>query len=99
MNQPLDSLILTIRKQKVILDADLAGLYGVKTKALNQAIKRNLDRFPSDFMFQLTAKEWKNLRSQPQDTSSQSIEDKQYTYNRSQSVTGSQKHRDPRYLH
>jgi hypothetical protein len=57
MNKPLDSLILTIRDQKVILDLDLAELYGVPTKALNQAIKRNTERFPPDFMFQLTEAE------------------------------------------
>jgi hypothetical protein len=54
---PLESLILTLRHQKVILDADLAGLYGVPNKALNQAIKRNADRFPADFLFQLTEDE------------------------------------------
>ncbi len=54
---PLDTLILTFRQQKIILDSDLAGLYGVPTKALNQAIKRNADRFPEDFMFQLTEQE------------------------------------------
>ena len=53
----LDERILTIRGQKVILDADLAELYGVTTKALNQAIKRNAERFPSDFTFVLSAKE------------------------------------------
>ena len=53
-NPPLESLILTFRQQKVILDADLAGLYGVPTKALNQAVKRNAERFPLDFLFQLT---------------------------------------------
>jgi hypothetical protein len=53
----LDRRILTIRGHKVILDADLAELYGVTTKALNQAAKRNADRFPSDFSFLLTAEE------------------------------------------
>lgn len=47
-----------------MLDSDLAELYGVQTKVLNQSIKRNLDRFPADFMFQLTDTEWQNLRSQ-----------------------------------
>src|SRR5262249_31646737 len=70
-------LIRTIRGKKVILDADLARIYGVPTKALNQAVKRNSVRFPSDFVFQLTTQETANL-------------------NRSQIVTGSQKHRDPR---
>ena len=54
---PLDERILTIRGQRVILDADLAELYGVTTKALNQAIKRNAARFPSDFAFVLNAEE------------------------------------------
>ncbi|CAG0962915.1 hypothetical protein MTYP_00829 [Methylophilaceae bacterium] len=49
--------ILLIRGHKVMIDADLAGLYGVPTKALNQAVRRNLERFPADFMFQLTAEE------------------------------------------
>jgi len=61
------SCILTVRGQKVILDVDLARLYGVETKVLNQAIKRNAERFPSDFMFGLTPEEWRDmsaLRSQ-----------------------------------
>jgi hypothetical protein len=49
--------ILLMRKQRVMLDADLAGLYGVATKVLNQAVKRNVERFPLDFMFQLTPEE------------------------------------------
>ena len=56
--------IYEIRGEKVMLDFDLAGLYGVETKALNQAVKRNVERFPSDFMFQLTIGEWNGLRSQ-----------------------------------
>ncbi|MBI5142946.1 MAG: ORF6N domain-containing protein [Nitrospirae bacterium] len=58
---PLDTLILTLRKQRVILDADLAELYGATTKRLNEQVKRNADRFPEDFMFQLTAEEWSSL--------------------------------------
>lgn len=59
MKQPklLESMIFTIRNHKVIIDADLATLYGVPTKALNQAVKRNEDRFPHDFVFRLTEKE------------------------------------------
>jgi hypothetical protein len=53
----IERKILWIRKQKVMLDADLAALYDVPTKALNQAVKRNLKRFPGDFMFQLTREE------------------------------------------
>lgn len=49
--------ILSLRGRRVMIDADLAGLYGVNTKALNQAVKRNIDRFPDDFMFRLTAAE------------------------------------------
>ncbi|MFZ2301121.1 MAG: ORF6N domain-containing protein [Gallionella sp.] len=53
----IESQIFLIRGQKVMLDADLAELYGVETRVLNQAVKRNLERFPEDFMFQLTATE------------------------------------------
>jgi hypothetical protein len=56
--------ILLIRNQRVIMDADLAGLYGVPTKRLNEQVKRNKERFPEDFMFQLTLNELANLRSQ-----------------------------------
>lgn len=56
--------IFLIRGQRVILDEDLAELYGVETRRLNEQIKRNLERFPADFMFQLTAKEWAHLKSQ-----------------------------------
>ena len=56
--------IIFVREQKVLLDSDLAQLYGVTTSNLVQAVKRNLDRFPQDFMFQLNATEWTNLRSQ-----------------------------------
>jgi hypothetical protein len=56
--------ILFIRGEKVLLDEDLALLYGVETKVLVQAVKRNLDRFPEDFMFQLGVEEWEYLRSQ-----------------------------------
>lgn len=58
------SKIYIIRNKKVMLDKDLAELYGVKTKALNQAVKRNIKRFPADFMFKLDKDESKNLRSQ-----------------------------------
>lgn len=65
---PLQSLIgsriLSLREQRVMLDADLAELYGVETRTLVQAVKRNQARFPGDFMFQLTSEEWESLRSQ-----------------------------------
>jgi hypothetical protein len=70
--------ILLLRGQRVILDAELAALYDITTKALNQAVKRNAERFPDDFMFRLSRIETEAL-------------------NRSQSVTGSQKHRNPRF--
>lgn len=56
--------IYFIRNQKVMLDRDLAILYGIETKVLNQAVKRNMSRFPEDFMFQLTEIEFQNLKSQ-----------------------------------
>lgn len=56
--------ILTLRSRRIILDSDLARLYGVETKVLNQSVKRNPDRFPEDFMFQLTKGEFDALRSQ-----------------------------------
>jgi hypothetical protein len=64
---PLETVarrILLLRGQKVLLDADLAALYGVTTKRFNEQIKRNLERFPADFMFRLDAAEFENLRSQ-----------------------------------
>lgn len=60
----IDRVIYLIRDQKVMLDQDLANLYGVETKRLIEAIKRNRGRFPADFMFQLTREEFENLRSQ-----------------------------------
>ena len=60
----IEKAILLIRGQKVMLDVDLAGLYGVETKVLVQAVKRNLERFPEDFMFQLSQEEFAILRSQ-----------------------------------
>ena len=60
----IEAMIYVIRGQKVMLDTDLAELYGVLTKNLNKAVKRNQDRFPEDFMFQLTAEEHESLKSQ-----------------------------------
>jgi len=60
----IENLIRVVRDQRVMLDSDLAMLYGVATKALNQAVKRNADRFPADFMFRLTDEEASALRSQ-----------------------------------
>jgi hypothetical protein len=60
----IEEMIVFVRGEKVLLDRDLAELYGVETKALNKAVKRNADRFPRDFMFQLTTDEAQNLRFQ-----------------------------------
>ncbi len=60
----IEKKIFLIRGLNVMLDKDLAELYGVKTKSLNLAVKRNKERFPNDFMFQLTKEEFENLRSQ-----------------------------------
>src|SRR6185295_8874321 len=62
--QSIQNRIHEIRGERVMLDFDLADLYEVPTKALNQAVKRNIKRFPKDFMFRLTLVEWKNIRSQ-----------------------------------
>lgn len=67
MNFSIDQIqrmIFIIRGQKVMLDSDLAKLYGVQTKVLNQAVKRNINRFPADFMFECNSKELGDLRSQ-----------------------------------
>ena len=60
----ISNKIYVIREQKVMLDRDLAELYQVETKRLNEQVKRNKNRFPKDFMFQLSPDEWKNLKSQ-----------------------------------
>ena len=60
----IQSKIYEIRGQRVMLDFDLAELYQVETRVLNQAVKRNIDRFPEDFMFQVTAEEWVVISSQ-----------------------------------
>src|SRR2546425_5286154 len=83
----IEQAIFLIRGQKVLLDADLAVIYGVLTKGLNQAVKRNLRRFPSDFVFRLTAEELEAIQSQSAAGA-----------NPSQIVCGFHKHRDPRVL-
>jgi phage regulator Rha-like protein len=60
----IEALILTVRKQRVILAADLAAIYGVDTRRLNEQVKRNINRFPGDFMFRLSREEYEALRSQ-----------------------------------
>lgn len=79
INLVIENKIYVIREQRVMLDSDIAMLYDVPTKRLNEQVKRNILRFPKDFAFQLTIEEAELL-------------------NRSQFATGSQKHRDPRFL-
>lgn len=89
----IQSRIYEIRGERVMLDFDLATLYEVETKVLNQAVKRNIKRFPEDFMFQLTNEEWGNLRLQIETSNEISLSSNIVMMNRSQFVTGSQKHR------
>ena len=85
---PIEPVIHVIRGSRVILDVDLAAIYGVTTKRLNEQVKRNRERFPEDFMFRLTSSELRELDySASQDTGR----------NRSQIATSSQKHRDRRF--
>lgn len=84
---PLDPLIVRVRGQRVILDADLARLYGVTTGALNQAVKRNAERFPADFAFQLRPVDVENLKSQIVISSSQTNDFINKSDNRSQPMT------------
>ncbi|WP_447642224.1 MULTISPECIES: ORF6N domain-containing protein [Chitinophagaceae] len=87
----IQNRIYELRGERVMLDFDLAALYEVETKVFNQAVKRNIKRFPDDFMFQLTKEEWRILRSQ---FVASSIEDVDIQIvNRSQFVTSLQKHR------
>jgi hypothetical protein len=64
IQERITKAIYLIRNQKVMMDSELAEMYGVQTKVLNQAVKRNMDRFPDDFIFQLSSNEWENLKSQ-----------------------------------
>jgi hypothetical protein len=95
--KPIASLILTLRGHKVMLDADLAELFGVPTFRLNEQVKRNAERFPEDFMFQLTTQEWADLRSQFATSSSEVIENKNDKPNSSQIAMSSKRHRGAAY--
>jgi ORF6N domain len=86
----ISPLIRTIRGQKAILDFDLARVFGVPTFRFNEAVKRNRERFPDDFLFQLTAEELQSLTSQ--------FAILKQAGNPSQIAMGSQKHRNPRHL-
>jgi hypothetical protein len=101
----LAPLIFLVRGEKVLLDADLAALYGVEARVLNQAVARNRNRFPDDFMFQLTVEEWGRLRSQSVTSNTPAAAmrsrflttSKRAERNSSQTVMSSRKHRGLRY--
>ena len=90
----ISARIVVLRGQRVLLDADLARIYAVSTKRLNEQVKRNARRFPADFMFQLTRKEAESLLSR----TLQVTPDDEQALKRSQIATGSRKHRDLRFL-
>ena len=90
-------LVFLIRGEKVMLDTDLAKLYGASTKALNQALRRNRERFPEDFVFQLTGEEFAVLRSQIVTSNAKAPDSQALRSNWSQFVTSSRKHRGARY--
>lgn len=103
--EPLTPMIYVLRGQRVILDADMARIYGVVTFRFNEAFKRNRHRFPADFAFQLTAGEFAGLRSQMTTanssqiamSSSQTVESEGAVPNWSQFVTSSKRHRGAAY--
>ena len=92
--QLIQKKIFEIRGQRVMFDFHLGELYGIETRVLNQAVKRNLKRFPFDFMFQLSAEEYKSLRHQIE----ASITEKNGKNNSSQIVMSSPKNRGEKYL-
>jgi phage regulator Rha-like protein len=92
----IQNKIYEIRGEKVMLDFDIAHLYEVETRVFNQAIKRNIESFPKDFMFRLTAKEWKEMISQI--VISSDLELERNNNNSSQIVMSSRKHRGAKYL-
>ena len=104
IKKPIELLIMNLREQKVILDADLAELYGVPTKRFNEAFKRNRRRFPKDFCFQLTAGEFSKLRTMTPTNPSPSaanslvaVVSEAPTTNWSQFATSSRRHRGAAY--
>ncbi|MBS1610569.1 MAG: ORF6N domain-containing protein [Bacteroidetes bacterium] len=84
--QSIQNRIYEIRGERVMLDFDLAALYEVETRVLNQAVKRNIKRFPKDFMFQLTKDEWNDMSSQIVMTGFQNVDNKKNKNKRSQNV-------------
>ncbi len=96
-NRESPNPIRTIRGAKVILDTDLAQIYGVPVKRLNEQVRRNPDRFPADFAFQLTAQETRALRVKSSADSAQKTPGKEVAANWSQIATSSRKHRGVTY--
>ena len=90
--QLIQNKIFEVRGYKIMLDFDLAELYEVKTRVFNQAIKRNIESFPKDFMFRLTANEWKEISSSHMATKNEATNP-----NSSQIVMSSIKHRGAKY--
>lgn len=82
----IQSRILVLRGQRVLLDADLAAIYEVSTRQLNQAVKRNLERFPEDFMFQLTKEEAEQVRSRSQTVTLNGLRSQTVTSKRGQNI-------------
>jgi len=95
--EQIERAIFLIRGQKVILDTDLARLYGVTAKRLNEQVKRNRHRFPDDFAFQLSSAEFASLRAQIAISSQQPIDSKENNLNWSQFATSSSRHRGAVY--
>ena len=94
----IENLVHVIRGQRVMLDFDLARLYGVTTKALNQAVWRNADRFPDDFAYLLTRQELTNLKSQIVTSSAQTLTEQEVTALKSHIATSSLGHGGARKL-
>ena len=94
----IQNKIYEIRGEKVMLDFDIAQLYEVETRVFNQAIKRNIESFPKDFMFRLTAKEWHEISSSQIVMMEDENSNKKMPSNSSQFVMSSRKHRGAKYL-
>jgi hypothetical protein len=90
-SRKIENKIYEVRGQKIMFDYDLAKLYSVETRVLNQAVKRNVMRFPKDFMFRLTEREWKELRQQIDITPENKILISQIVISKKQSRGGTQK--------
>ncbi|MEI7910302.1 MAG: ORF6N domain-containing protein [Verrucomicrobiota bacterium] len=97
-HEAIAPLVHWLRHEKIMLDSDLAELYGVPTMVLNQAVKRNADRFPADFMFQITEEKAEGLRCQTGILKGTPSVDSKIPTNSSQTVMSSVKHRGRRYL-